>query len=57
MNLKSDTEINKLIDYIRWHGKFKTDEESINWLDIYMPNWREVHNTKISHSEQIGTDD
>jgi len=56
MQLKSDTEINELIDYVRWNEKFKTDEESINWLNKYIPNWREVHDTEIIYSEQIGTD-
>ncbi len=47
MNLKVDTEINELIQYIRWYGGFKFDEEAISWLDEFIPNWREYHGTKI----------
>jgi len=56
MQLKSDTEINELIYYVKWNEKFKTDDEAISWLDKYIPNWREAHDTKITYSEQIGTD-
>lgn len=49
MKLKSDNEINELVKYIKWYGRFKSDKESIAWLDGYVPNWRESHETKITY--------
>lgn len=55
MQLKSDDEINELVTYLRKQG-LKTDIKAREWLDKYIPNWRERHNTKITY-EDIITDD
>jgi len=57
MKLKPDSEINELIKYTRWYGGFKSNEEAIGWLDEYIPNWREAHDTKITYEDIITTDD
>ena len=56
MNLKTDTEINELIKYTRWYGGFKSDKSAMNWLNQAIPNWLEVHDTKITYSERTGKD-
>jgi len=55
MQLKSGDEISELVTYLRKNG-LKTDIKAREWLDKYIPNWREKHNTKITY-EDIITDD
>ena len=57
MKYKTDAEVKELIGYVRWYGGFKTNTESVAWLNKYIPNWVRVHDTVITYSERIGTDD
>lgn len=55
MNLKSISEINELVHYLRDNGLI-TDDKARAWLDKYVPNWRERHDTKIVYADRIGED-
>ena len=60
MQLKTQAEIDELIRYVRFHEGAKampTDNHARNWLNQAIPNWLEVHDTKITYSERIGTND
>ena len=54
--LKTKTEIDDLVKYVRWHGEMKTLSDAWNWLNENIPNWMQVHNTKITYEDRIGED-
>ena len=59
MQLKSQSEINELVSYVIFHEGAKampTDNHARNWVNKNIPNWLEVHDTKITYADRIGTD-
>ena len=56
MTLKTQPELDELVKYIRWYGGMKTLSDAWNWLNLNIPNWMQVHPTKITYEDQIGSD-
>ena len=45
--MKTYAEVLDLIDNLTLHKM--TDSEAIEWLDKYIPNWLETHDTKVTN--------
>jgi len=56
MSLKSQSEIDELVKYVRWYDGLKTESDAWNWLNENIPTWMQRHDTKITY-EDIITDD
>ena len=56
VSLKTQSEIDELVRYVRWHDGFKSDNEAINWLNKAVPCWMEQHDTPINYAERMGED-
>jgi len=44
--VKTYAEVLALVDNLTLHHM--TDREAIEWLDKYIPNWMETHDTKVT---------
>jgi len=53
--MKTYTEVLALIDNLTLHHM--TDREAIEWLDKYIPNWMETHDTKVTRLDGEITND